>query len=84
MDLSIKGRLGLVIDGTGRDYDKIANQRAMLTQLEYDCYMVFVNTSLDVALERNKKEREVYQNILQESLGNKYNLISVDFKILSA
>ena len=27
--------------------------------------MIFVNTSLDVALERNSKEREVYQNILQ-------------------
>ena len=26
----------------------------MLDQLGYDSYMVFVNTSLDVALERNK------------------------------
>ena len=25
-DLSIKGRLGIVIDGTGRDYDKINYQ----------------------------------------------------------
>ena len=33
MDLSIKGRLGMVIDGTGRDYDKIANQKAILQQL---------------------------------------------------
>ena len=56
MDLSIKGRLGLVIDGTGRDYDKIINQRAMLTQLGYDCYMVFVNTGLDVALEKIKEK----------------------------
>ena len=68
MDLSIKGRLGLVIDGTGRDYDKIANQRAMLTQLGYDCYMVFVNTSLDVALERNKRrERSVPEYITRKS-----------------
>ena len=28
MDLSIKGRLGMVIDGTGRDYDKIKRQKA--------------------------------------------------------
>ena len=54
MDLSIKGRLGMVIDGTGRDYDKIARQKAILDQLGYDCYMIFVNTSLDVALERNR------------------------------
>ena len=52
MDLSIKGRLGMVVDGTGRDYDKIKNQVAQLRQLGYDCYMIFVNTSLDVALEK--------------------------------
>ena len=53
MDLYIKNRLGLVIDATGRDYNIIQKQRSMLMMLGYDCYMVFVNTSLDVALERN-------------------------------
>ena len=48
----------MVIDGTGRDYDKIANQKAILQQLGYDCYMIFVNTSLDVALERNQRLSE--------------------------
>ena len=79
MDLSIKGRLGMVVDGTGRDYDKIKNQVAQLRQLGYDCYMIFVNTSLDVALERNSKERKC-KNILQENLGKVYNLILVNFK----
>ena len=45
-DLAIQGRLGLVIDGTGRDYDKISYQVRILKELGYDCYMVFVNTSL--------------------------------------
>ena len=68
MDLSIKGRLGMVIDGTGRDYDKIANQKALLQQLGYDCYMIFVNTSLEVALERNKRrERSVPEYITRKS-----------------
>ena len=68
MDLSIKGRLGMVIDGTGRDYDKIKTQVAMLKQLGYDCYMIFVNTSLDVALERNsKRERSVPEYITRKS-----------------
>ena len=67
MDLSIKGRLGMVIDGTGRDYDKIANQKALLQQLGYDCYMIFVNTSLEVALERNKKERSSAEYITRKS-----------------
>jgi predicted kinase len=68
MDLSIKGRLGLVIDGTGRDYDKIKEQKALLELLGYDCYMVFVNTTLEVALERNsKRERSVPEYITRKS-----------------
>ena len=68
MDLSLKGRLGLVIDGTGRDYDKIKSQNDMLKQLGYDTYMIFVNTSLDVALERNaRRERSVPEYITRKS-----------------
>ena len=51
----VEGRLGLIIDGTGKDYDKIARQATKLKQLGYDTHMIFVNTSLDVALERNEK-----------------------------
>ena len=68
LDLSLKGRLGLVIDGTGRDYDKIKSQNDMLKQLGYDTYMIFVNTSLDVALKRNAaRPRKVPENILTNS-----------------
>ena len=49
----LEGRLGLVIDGTGKDADKILKQKAGLEELGYDTYMIFVNTSLDVALKRN-------------------------------
>ena len=51
----LEGRLGLILDGTGKDYDKIARQATKLKQLGYDTHMIFVNTSLDVALERNEK-----------------------------
>ena len=54
IDQYIKGRLGLIIDATGRDYGIIQRQSSMLKHLGYDCYMVFVNTSLEVALERNR------------------------------
>ena len=68
LDLSLKGRLGLVIDGTGRDYDKIKSQNDILKQLGYDTYMIFVNTSLDVALEGNsKRERSVPEYITRKS-----------------
>ena len=50
----INGRLGLVIDGTGKDYEKIEKQAIMLQQLGYDVAMIFVNTDKETALQRNK------------------------------
>ena len=68
IDLYVKGRLGLVIDATGRDYNIISRQYSALQLLGYDCYMVFVNTSLEVALERNaKRERVVPEYITKNS-----------------
>jgi predicted kinase len=49
----VNGKLGMIIDGTGKNYGKIENQVKELRELGYDCYMVFVNTSKDVALDRN-------------------------------
>ena len=49
----LEGRLGLIIDGTGRDANKILGQKAKLDELGYDTYMIYINTSLDVALQRN-------------------------------
>lgn len=51
----ISGRLGQLVDGTGKNYEKIAKQRKRLMDIGYDTYMIFVNTDLDVALERNQK-----------------------------
>jgi len=55
----IEGRLGLVIDGTGKDFGKISSQAAGLRQVGYDVHMIFVNTSLDVALANNKQRKRV-------------------------
>ena len=64
----VEGRIGLIIDGTGKDYDKIAKQSIQLRQLGYDTHMIFVNTSLDVALERNaKRERSVRNSVATNS-----------------
>ena len=64
----VGARLGLIIDGTGKDYDKIAKQSIQLRQLGYDTHMIFVNTSLDVALERNaKRDRSVPESIAVKS-----------------
>jgi hypothetical protein len=64
----LDGRIGLIIDGTGRDYDKIAQQATELKQIGYDVHMIFVNTSLDVALERNaQRDRSVPEPIAVKS-----------------
>ena len=64
----LEGRLGIIIDGTGRDYDKIAKEATQLQQLGYDTYMIFVNTSLDVALIRNaERSRSVPEPIVTQS-----------------
>ena len=49
----MKGRLGLVIDGTGRDADKIIRQNEKLKELGYSTAMIFVNTDKETALRRN-------------------------------
>ena len=64
----INGKLGMLIDGTGKDYNKIANMKIQLQRHGYDCYMVFVNTTLEVAIERNEKRpRKVPLDLLKQS-----------------
>jgi len=53
MRMAINGRLGLVIDGTGKDIGKIRNQKTMLETMGYETALVFVNTDLETAMSRN-------------------------------
>ena len=65
---AVQGRLGIIIDGTGHIYDKVAKQAVMLQQLGYETSMVFVNTSLEVALARNEaRPRSVKPTIVKKS-----------------
>ena len=64
----VEGRLGLIIDGTGKDYSKITDQATKLKILGYDVHMIFVNTSLETALQRNaKRDRTVPRSIATKS-----------------
>ena len=68
LDLYVAGRLGLIIDSTARDLKKIQTGLHGLKRLGYDCYMIFVNTSLDVALARNaQRSRTVPVDIVKKS-----------------
>lgn len=64
----INGRLGLLIDGTGKNYPNIAKQKKRLQDVGYDCFMIFVNTDLEVALQRNsERERKLPTELLKKS-----------------
>lgn len=73
----VSGRLGLVIDGTGKDPDKIKKQAKALQDLGYDTMMVLVNTTLEVAIERDKdRDRSLgktkvtkYWTTVQKNIG---------------
>jgi len=51
--LWINGRLGLIIDGTAKNPQKLSVQKKKLEDVGYSTYMIFVNTSLDIALQQN-------------------------------
>lgn len=55
----VDGRIGIVIDGTGKDYDKISKSNTWLKELGYETMMVLVNTNLETAQERNAKRARV-------------------------
>ena len=67
-DMLVKGRMGLVIDSTARDVKKLITQKKLLEQLGYETAMVFVNTSLETALDRNRqRERSIPDKIVQDN-----------------
>ena len=86
-----EGRLGVIIDGTGHNYGKIAKQKKEMEKLGYDTFMVAVNTSLDVAKKRNKDRiRALPEKVLvkswsdvQDNLGGFQTLFgATKFKII--
>jgi hypothetical protein len=86
----MEGRLGMIIDGTGHNYAKLSKEKKELEKLGYDCYMVFVNTSLNVAKKRNKERaRRLPEDILvkswkdvQNNLGKFQGLFGSNFAVV--
>lgn len=59
-DAYLLGRLGLAIDGTGRDKKLISDLKSMLENLGYSTAMIYVNTPITQAMRRIKnRERAV-------------------------
>ena len=78
----INGRLGLIIDGTAKNPNKLSIQIKSLQDVGYDTYMIFVNTTLDIALQQNagRKRRlkdEVIRMTWEEVQANKQQLANL-------
>jgi len=59
LNLYLLGRLGIVVDGTGKDVNKIKRQISDFKKLGYDISMIYVNTDVETALKRNKERPRV-------------------------
>jgi predicted kinase len=90
MSMAIEGRLGLVIDGTGKDFDKIQKQATELKKIGYDVAMIFVNTDLETALKRNAaRARSLPDSMVtdmwkdvQKNIGKFHNLFGSKMTIV--
>lgn len=70
MQIYLQGYLGLVIDGTGKDFAKIQSQAEKLKNMGYDTVMVFVNTDIETALMRNRaRRRQIPDDELKKMWG---------------
>ena len=66
--LWVNGRLGLIIDGTAHDIRKLGIKKKVLEDVGYDCYMIFVNTDIDVALQQNNaRARKLPDEIIRKT-----------------
>ena len=89
---ALEGRLGLILDSTARNIARIEFENAHMKGIGYDTFMVFVNTTLEVAMARNnlrkrklpdaiviQNHKEVQGNIgkLQNMFGTN-NFVVVD------
>jgi dephospho-CoA kinase len=82
LKLALEGRLGLILDSTARDMSRIESEANTMKHIGYDVHMVFVNTSLEVALKRNQmRARKVPDAVvmtshkqIQQNIGKLQNL----------
>ena len=65
----LESKIGIIIDGTGASSNVMKKKKQMIEDLGYDTYMIFVSTSLETAMERNRNrpERSLHDKIVEKS-----------------
>ena len=80
----------MIVDGTGDDFQKIQKEKKEVEELGYDTYMIFINTTLERALERNEKRDRVLpekivvdsHRAVQRNIGGFQGLFKQNFMIV--
>jgi len=76
--LAIMGRNGLIVNGTGEDYEKISRIKEKLEELGYESAMILVNTDDEISKQRNIERgqrggRTVPESVRKEKWENVQN-----------
>jgi len=56
-EMWLKGRLGLIVDGTGKDLKDVKQEAKKMKNIGYDVAMIFINTPLETSIERDKNRK---------------------------
>jgi len=69
LSMYLESKIGVIIDGTGASSNVMKKKKQMIEDLGYDTYMIFVSTSLETAMERNRNrpERSLHDKIVEKS-----------------
>jgi len=81
LEYAVRGRLGLILDSTARDTDRIEREQRAFESVGYDTYCVFVNTKIEIALKRNQnvdRGRPVPEHIVRKN----WNIVQKNRAIL--
>ena len=69
LEMYLEGKLGIIIDGTGGSSKQLLQKKKRIEDLGYDTYMIFVHTTLETALERNRarKSRSLLDKVVERT-----------------
>lgn len=59
------GRIGIILEGTGKNVNNVKNLKTKLENIGYDCYLMYVNVDLETAKRRNQqRDRTIPEDLL--------------------
>lgn len=61
----IDGRLGMILESTGKNVQNVKRLKEKLESIGYDCFLLYVNTDLETAKKRNQqRDRTIPEDLL--------------------